>query len=109
MTRRTLLPLFALYLLTSCASPDAGKCPVDLDELAPLIADLQLADALTTEVPVNVRDSMREVYFDNVLAQYGSDRRSFDSLTWIVRTEPAWVDELYTKVGVLLAKEEVEN
>lgn len=109
MTCRTPFLLLALHLFTSCASPDAGECPVDLDKLAPLVSDLQLAEALTTEIPVPVRDSMREVYFDNVLTEYGSDRRSFDSLTWIVRSEPAWVNELYTKVGVLLAKEEVSN
>lgn len=109
MISRTPPLLLVLCLLTSCASPDAGECPVDLDKLAPLVSDLQLAEALTTEIPVPVRDSMRDVYFDNVLAQYNSDRRSFDSLTWIVRREPAWVNELYTKVGVLLAKEDASN
>lgn len=109
MNSRTSFPLLALFLLTTCASPDAGECPVDLNKLAPLVSDLQLAEALATEIPVPVRDSMREVYFDNVLAEYDTDRRSFDSLTWIVRSEPAWVNALYTKVGVLLAKEEVSN
>lgn len=106
MISRTPFFISALFLLTTCASPDAGECPVDLVELAPLVADLQLAEALATEIPVPVRDSMREVYFDNILAEYGTDRRAFDSLTWIVRSEPAWVNELYTKVGVVLAKEE---
>lgn len=109
MTLRTLPPLLALALLTTCASPDAGKCPVDLDELALLVSDLQLADALTAEVPVIIRDSMREVYFNNILTQYNTDRRALDSITWIVRKEPAWVDDLYTRVGVLLAREEVEE
>jgi len=109
MIRRTTLPFLAFCLFTTCASPDAGKCPVDLDKLAPIVSDLQLAEALATEIPVPVRDSMREVYFNNVLAEYDTDRHSFDSLTWIVRSEPAWINELYTKVGVLLAKEEVKQ
>lgn len=110
MTRSlTLSSLFLFGLLSACASPDAGECPVDLDELAPLVSDLQLAEALATEVPVLVRDSMREVYFDNILAEYDTDRHTFDSLTWIVRSEPDWVDKLYTKVGVLLAKDEIED
>jgi|GEM_PF-2005518 len=108
MTRRLRFPIFLLCALTTCASPDAGECPVDLDELAPLVSDLQLAEAMTSEIPVIIRDSMRAVYFANVLAEYDTDQRTFDSLTWIVRREPAWIDSLFTRVGVLLLKKEVE-
>lgn len=103
---------FALFLtlwLAGCASPDAGPPPVDLDLLAPLMADLQVADALATEIPVVVRDSIRQVYFDRVLADYGTDRAGFDSLTWIVRREPVWIDSLYEKVNVLLMKMEAKG
>ncbi len=103
------LLLLSLAVFTRCTSPDAGPPPVDLDMLAPLMADLQVAEALATEVPVLVRDSMRETYFDRVLADHQTDRATFDSLTWIIREEPSWVDSLYARVTVLLAKESLNE
>jgi len=103
------LALTLLFLMTGCASPDAGPPPVDLDILAPVMADLQLADALSTEIPVLLRDSIKNVYYSRVLEDYDMDQATFDSLTWIIRQEPTWIDSLYTRVGDLLAKLEAER
>lgn len=106
MTR--LITLFSFTLiLASCAQSGAGEPPVNIRELAPLVADLQLAEAITAEIPVLVRDSMRQVYFDRTLAENETSRAEFDSLLWIVRQEPAWVDSLYTQVGEILSRRQV--
>lgn len=99
--------LFFCLLLAGCASPDVGPPPVDLDELAPLMADLQLAEALSTELPIVVRDSVRQVYFDRVMEDHNTNRAAFDSITWLVRQEPIWIDSLYNKVAVILAEFDV--
>lgn len=106
MTRLTLLCF--LLSLTACTNPKAGDCPVDLDRMAPLMTELHLAEALATEVPALVKDSMQKVYFNKVLEDYQLSRESFDSLMWIVRQEPVWVDSLYARVGVALARMETE-
>ncbi|SEP96542.1 hypothetical protein [Neolewinella agarilytica] len=103
MNKLTTLLLF-LIILASCAEPGAGEPPVNIRELAPVVADLQLAEAITAEIPVLVRDSMREVYYDRTLAENDISRAEFDSLLWIVRQEPAWVDSLYTQVGEILSR-----
>jgi len=69
--------------LTACTSPGAGECPVDLDMMSPLMTDLHIAEALSNEVPVQVRDSMQKVYFNKVLEDYQLSRTDFDSLTQI--------------------------
>jgi hypothetical protein len=74
-----------------------------------MMADLHVADALATEVPVLIRDSIKQTYFNQVLKDYSMSEATFDSLTWIVRQEPEWVDSLYTKIGVLLAKLEADR
>lgn len=96
-----------LVLLTACVQPGVGEPPVDIHELAPVVADLQLAEAISAEIPVLVRDSMRQVYFDRTLAENGLSRAEFDSLLWIVRQEPAWIDSLYTQVGEVLTRRQV--
>ncbi|MFT4751962.1 MAG: hypothetical protein ACI92C_002841 [Neolewinella sp.] len=106
MTRSTLLCF--LLSLTACTSPGAGNCPVDLNTMGDLMTELHLAEALSSEVPVLIRDSMQQVYFSKVLEDYQFSREGFDSLIWIVRQEPVWVDSLYTRIGVVLARMETE-
>ncbi|MEM6769830.1 MAG: hypothetical protein AAF597_04510 [Bacteroidota bacterium] len=101
--------LFLPLLLHSCAKPGPGLPPPEAELLAPVVADLQLAEALSSEVPVLVRDSMRNVIYDLTLADHDLDRATFDSLLWIVRAEPEWVDSLYSRVGVILAAREAED
>lgn len=103
------LPLLLFLGLLSCAEPGPGAPPAEVKSLAPVVAELQMAEALTGEIPVLVRDSLRNLMYDSVLADHNLDRPTFDSLLWIVRAEPIWVDSLYTKVGELLTKVELEN
>lgn len=98
-----------LVVFVACAKPGPGEPPFNLERLAPLIAELQIAEGITNEVPVVVRDSMRQVYYDAVLHEFSTNRTEFDSLLWLVRQEPAWVDSLYTKVGDILSKRQAER
>ena len=103
--------LFALLvaLFAGCASLDPGPPPVDTDSLAATIADLQLAQSLVGEVPIVIRDSMQSVYYESVLADHGLTRPSFDSLMWLVRREPAWIDTVYARAGEIIAREMIEE
>lgn len=98
----------SLLIVAACAKPGPGSPPVDADFLSEVIADLHLAQALSDQVPVVLRDSMETVYFEKVLADYGLTRQEFDSLIWIVRSEPAWIDTIYTRAGVRVSRDIVE-
>lgn len=97
-----LSPLVLLLLLSACAPQKVGPPPVDIDRLAALTLDLHLAEAVVTEIPVIVRDSMRDIYLEKTLAEHNYTQIEFDSLTWIIRSEPVWIDSLYQRVGDLL-------
>jgi hypothetical protein len=73
-----------------------------------VVADLHLAQSLVNEVPIAVRDSMQTIYYDSTLAEHGLTRAEFDSLMWIVRREPAWIDSVYTRAGAIVATEMIE-
>ena len=98
-----------LALAVGCAGLDPGPPPVATEPLARLIADLHLAQSLVSEIPIVVRDSMQSVYYEAVLAEHGYDRRSFDSVMWLVRQEPAWIDTVYARAGEIVAREMVEE
>ena len=101
---RFLTYLLLCYSLFQCAEAQIGTPPSDVAWLAPIVADLHLAEAMTNEIPILVRDSMREVMYDNILAEHELNRPAFDSIMWEMRREPVWLDSLYTRVGDILAK-----
>ncbi len=108
MIRRS--PVLILFILAcGCANVNPGPPPVDTDKLSRVIADLNLAQSLAGEIPVLVRDSMEALYYDSVLADYGYTRTEFDSLMWIVRQEPVWIDSIYARAGVIVARGMVEE
>ncbi|NJB84386.1 hypothetical protein GGR26_000131 [Lewinella marina] len=98
-----------VVLLLGCAQVDPGPPPVDTARLGETLGDLQLAEAIIAEVPVLVRDSMQAVYYDSVLADHGYTRQEFDSIMWIVRQEPAWIDSVYTRAGEIVSREMIEQ
>ena len=101
--------LFALLFTGACANVIPGPPPVDTAQLAQVLAELHLAESLVAEVPVVVRDSIQSVYYEAVLADYGYTRAEFDSIMWIIRSEPIWIDSLYTQAGVIVARDMVEE
>ena len=102
--------LFATVVaLAGCANVDPGPPPVDTARMARIIADLNLSEGLVAEVPVIVRDSMQAVYFDKVLGEHGLTREQFDSIMWVIRREPAWIDSVYTRAGEIVAREMVRR
>lgn len=106
---KLLLPFLVFLLCHACANPGPGDPPAAIERLVPVVRELQLAEALSSEIPAIVRDSMRGVLYDKVLADHGLDRAAFDSLLWRVRAEPAWIDSLYAKVGEQLSLMEAEE
>lgn len=102
--------LFTCTLLFTCSCTPAGvgKAPVDIERLADLVADLHLMEGLTGELATSIRDSVKQEFAKNIIADHGYRQTEFDSIMWIVRTEPEWVDELFQKVSDNMATMEAE-
>lgn len=98
------LLILCSVLLTGCKPDVLGPAPIDVEKVSLVLTELQIAESLKAEVPSKLRDSMQTVYQDNVLADHGLTRASFDSLMWIVRKEPEWVVEVFTLVNDNLAR-----
>ncbi len=94
--------LLLLFVL-ACNKKQPGPLPFDASQLVPLLVDLQLAESLLIEIPVPLRDSMQTVYEDRLLAEHGFLKADFDSLMWLVRSEPLWIVEVFTALSDSLA------
>lgn len=95
--------------MLGCGRGKPGPPPIDTELISRVVADLSLAQALIAQVPILVRDSMQSVYHDSVLADYGLTRSEFDSIMWIVRREPLWIDSVYTRAGDIVSRELAEE
>lgn len=98
-----------LLAIGSCAQAGPGPPPAEVQNLVPVLADLHLLEALVDELPLTLRDSTRKVWYDNTLADHYMTFATFDSLSWVLRSEPEWLTEVYTKVQEELAIREVEE
>lgn len=104
MSRFPFVLLLLPLLLVGCTPDSIGPAPVDVERLALTLVDLQLAEALKSEIPAVLRDSMQTVYEDNVLADHEFTRASFDSTMWIIRKEPEWINEVFSRVNDEIAR-----
>ncbi len=102
------MPLFLPLILASCAQEGPGPPPVDVEILAAAVADVLLAEAIASETPVTVRDSMKTVFYVGTLSEHGLDTTSFDSLMEIVRSEAEWVDTVFTRAGDIISQRQAE-
>lgn len=98
-----------LLALVSCAQAEPGPPPAEVQNLIPVLADLHLLEALVDELPLDLRDSTRATWYDKALADHDLQFAEFDSLMWVLRSEPDWMAEVYTKVQEELAVREAEE
>ncbi|MEM9836687.1 MAG: DUF4296 domain-containing protein [Bacteroidota bacterium] len=107
--KKVIAALLLLATLESCSPKTTGPPPVDVDLMVPVLADLQLAESINIEIAAALRDSMKRVYQDKILADYELTRPQFDSLMWIIRSEPEWVATIYSRVNDELATRDAEE
>lgn len=101
--------LAVLGLLAACAEPNAGPTPAEVQKLAPVLAELHLLEALINELPLSLRDSMRAEWYQKVLTDHQMGLTELDSLTWLMRSEPEWMESTYREVQEELAKRSAES
>ncbi|MGB3548173.1 MAG: DUF4296 domain-containing protein [Saprospiraceae bacterium] len=91
--------LVLLLLVTAACGRSAGEVPLDKDRLAAALADLHLAEGLIQDSPFAFRDSLKEGYYEHVLADHGMTPVELDSLMWIVRSDPRYIEQVYEAVN----------
>ncbi len=91
--------LVLLLLLTIACGTSAGEVPLDKERLAAALADLHLAEGLIQDSPFQFRDSLKGGYYEHVLADHGMTVTELDSLMWIVRSDPRYIEQVYEAVN----------
>lgn len=99
MLKKIFFPLIFMGLMGSwmaCETPE--KSPIDPQKMVAILADLHLADALAERDNALVKDSVAKIYYKQIFAKHGIDKRLFDTSLAIIAREPADLDSLYNQV-----------
>lgn len=102
--KKSALPLliFILVLMSACVSRPKGV--LSDEKMAPVIADMELAEAYLQSEPIGRNDERKQALIDNILKKHGISKADFDStMAWYGRN----VDDYYALCD--LADKEIEK
>lgn len=93
-----LLGCFAMLgLLVSC-KPRPVRLPVEEGKLILMLADVHVAEAALQGLLGRTKDSMANVYYDQICSIHGVGRPLFDSALQILQEEPERMELIYAEV-----------
>lgn len=89
--------------LTNCEEKE--ELPIGKETLIPILRDVHTAEVALQQVGKVQRDSMTNVYFDQVFEIHGVHKDDFRKTIQIVRRNPELLQEIYAEVYRILENE----
>jgi len=108
MNRTATLSLFVIVfisILISCSSSsrkDGYK--IGEAQLIEIIIDYQIAKAASYKYPINQRDSVSNMFLDQIYEIYAIDKYDFEHDLLKLESDPDYYKEIYDKVAIKLEK-----
>ncbi len=93
-----LLGCLALLGLQVSCQPRPVRLPVEEDKLILMLADVHVAEAALQGLLGLTKDSMANVYYDQICSIHGVDRLLLDSALQILQEEPERMEQIYAEV-----------
>jgi hypothetical protein len=91
--------LFLFILIFSCSGDRTGKgYNLKKDKLVEMILDHQIAKAAAYKYPVELRDSISEVYYSQLYTIHGVDQFTFEQDIKRLENDPDYYKEIYDEV-----------
>lgn len=95
--KKKLLAFFTILLISlSCTKEEA--LPVEEDKLVEVIRDIHIAEAAIQNLIGVTKDSVGEIYYDQIFEMHDVRKADFDSAMSILRTEPERFGLIYDEV-----------
>lgn len=101
----------AAILLLSLFSCSQGResIPLGEDELVNVLIDVHIAEAAVQTLRGATKDSMINLYYDQICEIHGVNREEFETSMEILRNDPKRLEELYAEVMSEMERQEVEG
>jgi len=95
---KILIAFFTAILILSSCSDQSSIVVEDEEMMVNVLIDMYIADVALTKHSTVLRDSMREVYRDQILKIYDLESNSYDSLYSLVQRDFEQMDSIQVKV-----------
>lgn len=90
--------LLAFSFLQFFSCEDKPSCALPEDQLVLVLTDIQLAEAAAQSLTGAVKDSMLEVYYNQILSIHGVEREGFELCFEELQQDPQRMSLLYERV-----------
>jgi hypothetical protein len=100
--------LISLIFLLGCKS-ETIELPIPEEELLPILIDVHLAEAALQNLRGDTKDSMANLYYEQICTIHQVNRKMLDSSITFLRSEPIILEKLYTKAMEEADKMSVKN
>ena len=84
-----------LLLITFACKTEERPLPLSKEELIPVLIDIHIAEAALQNLRGNTKDSMANLYYDQICAIHEVERSVIDTCLEIMRTQPIRLEDIY--------------
>ena len=109
MCRYLLLYSCVLLFSLSACSGSEPELKIPEDKLVKILVDVHLAEASFQSLSGAEKDSIAEVYYEQIAEMHGIERSNLDSTIIQLRKDAIRMTSIYDKVLEELAKQEAES
>lgn len=102
-----LLSLVFLFLMA--CKEDSPKLLIPEEKLVEILADAHLAEAAIQNLVKEVKDSLGEVYYQQIYEIHQINKEDFEQTMAMLREDPIRMEKIYRMVMDKLSTEKVEN
>lgn len=99
---------FLALQLSSCGR-NQDPVAIDEDKLVEVLIDIHIAEAAVQGLRGATKDSMINVYYDQVCEIHEVSREDFETSMEILRNDPKRLEDLYSRIMTEMERQEVES
>ena len=106
---RSYLILWLLISSVTACKPEEKPLPISEEKLIVVLTDVHLAEAGLQNLRGDTRDSIANLYYEQIYAIHGIEKGSFDETMAMLREDPVRLERIYRQVMERLQKQQLEN
>ncbi len=94
------IPFFSLFLFSilSCKEEAPPPLPFEEEKIISVLSDVHLAEAAIQSLGKAIKDSMSQVYYDQIYEIHGIQKQDFEQLMEMLRNRPGDLKRIYGKM-----------
>ncbi len=102
-----IVALTLLAHLLACQKETAQELPLEREKFIQILADVHVAEAAMQTLIEEKKDSIAELYYEQIFTLHGVEQQKFDQMMDILQTQPLALQGIYQALLDTLNKREV--